>query len=144
MIKFNFTVDVVDSVHEFDMGDMIINIDGAEFSSEGKVPSQSMMIFIAITELLDGLRVFLTKKNNNFEFIGADSSFRLLFSRVNKGEIRLNHANINYDGIDEAELKKEILKAAQGFIGQFDGNIQGSGAAAGDLRSAISEFKILL
>ena len=143
MIKFNFTVDIDGSVHEFDMGDMVINVDQAKLSSKGQVPSQSMMIFIAISDLLDGLRIFLMKKKNNFEFIGADSSFRLLFSRGKKGLIRLNHANINYDGIDETELKNEVLIAAENFIGQFEENVQGSGAAVGDLISAISDFKNL-
>ncbi|MCW8879011.1 MAG: hypothetical protein OQJ89_05470 [Kangiellaceae bacterium] len=146
MIKINFTVeaDVDGSVHEFDMGDMVINIDGAEVSSKGQVPSQSMMIFIAITDLLDGLRSFLIRKKNGFEFIGSDSSFRLRFTRVKKGRIRLTHANINYDGIDETELKNEVLKAAEDFFGQFDGNVQGRGAATGDLSSAIRDFKSII
>lgn len=143
MIKVNFIVDSDGSVHEFDMGEMIINIDGAEVSSKGKVPSQSMMIFVAITDLMDGLRNFFTKKKSDYEFIGTDSSFRLKFSKVKKGGIRLNHAGINYDGIDEAELKREILHAAENFVGLCGDNIQGSGAALDGLNSAINDFKKL-
>jgi len=143
MIKINFTVDESDdgSVHEFDMGDMIFNIGGTEFSSKGQVPSQSMMIFIAISDLLYGLSSFLTKRQSSYEFIGTDSSFRLVFTRIKKGKICIKHASSNYDGIDEIELKNEVLKAAEGFIEQFNGNVQGSGAATCDLKSAIRDFR---
>ncbi|MGW0909380.1 hypothetical protein [Streptomyces sp. NPDC002853] len=39
-----------------------------------------MMIFVAVSELLDGLRALVEHKRKSFRFIGSDSSFLLDFA----------------------------------------------------------------
>jgi len=47
-------------------------------------PDQSMMLFVTVTDLLDGYRKFyLSSKIEEYTCIGADSSFSISFKKAN-------------------------------------------------------------
>ncbi len=141
MIKINFTVDADGSVHEFDMGDMDIHINDEIITSRNKVPSQSMMIFIAVSELLEAIYNVTSMGKKQVEFIGTDSSFRLCFSRSKNGNISLSYADRVFNGIDELELKNAVLSSATDLMEKYENKIQGNGAAIGDLSYTIAKLK---
>jgi|GEM_PF-3040701 len=65
----------------FELGDIRLMGRGFEVSSAGHSPSQSMMIFIALADLLEGIAQLSKQKNGGFAFVGTDSSFSLHFRK---------------------------------------------------------------
>jgi hypothetical protein len=126
----------------FDLGDMRIEGGGGVATSVGHTPDQGMMIYVAMTELLDGLRRLLTTPRREFEFIGTDSSFRLLFRRV-----KIDRVDVTYRGIAiEQESLRHVARAA------LDGAVHlvssaplpPSDSVAGDISAAIAELRACL
>lgn len=67
----------------FELGDMAVTVDGRRHSSAGRSPDQSMMIYVAICDLIGGRCDLAVGRRQVFEFVGADSSFSLLFEMKN-------------------------------------------------------------
>ncbi|MGX4653445.1 hypothetical protein ACWCHM_07135 [Micromonospora sp. SCSIO 07396] len=60
---------------------MRLIVGGADFSSAGRRPSGSMMIYLAVVDLVDGLLKLAEGRDSRFRFVGPDSSFSLGFQR---------------------------------------------------------------
>src|SRR4051812_47318028 len=71
----------------YELGHMSFAGEEGICTSRGKVPDQSMMVCIAIVELLDGLTRFLVEGQVEYTFVGIDSSFSVTFRRTKKGRI---------------------------------------------------------
>ncbi|MGC4812128.1 hypothetical protein ACLQ29_16515 [Micromonospora sp. DT228] len=67
----------------FDLGDLRVVVDSADVSSAGHRPSRSMMIYLGIVQLVDGLSEVAEGNASRFLFVGPDSSFSLNFQRKN-------------------------------------------------------------
>lgn len=73
----------------FSLGHLTVTGDDGSVTSAGRTPDQSMMLPLAVTDLLDGLRALIAgPEDRRYEFVGADSSFRLAFIRSG-GHIRV-------------------------------------------------------
>lgn len=71
-----------DQLSGFDLGDFSLTHEGVTITSAGRTPSQSMMIFIFLSDLLDMLGA-LTKSypKRAHKIIAADSSFSLVLKK---------------------------------------------------------------
>jgi hypothetical protein len=83
-MKIDLTLLPVDShLSGFELGDFTLSHEGIEITSAGHEPSQSMMIFIFLADLLD--LVFDMKKDsreNNYSITATDSSFTLSLKKI--------------------------------------------------------------
>uniref|UniRef100_UPI0030DCF6C2 hypothetical protein n=1 Tax=Cyanothece sp. BG0011 TaxID=2082950 RepID=UPI0030DCF6C2 len=53
----------IEEIDSFSKGHITIEVNNKIITSKNKTPSQSMMIFISLVELLDGVRLFIVDKN---------------------------------------------------------------------------------
>ena len=95
MIEFKFDVLSDDkNISTFELGDIDIVCDDRLISSRGRLPSQSMMIFIALSDLLDCVcRLVNEDTMKKAIFVGTDSSFKLLFEK-NEVYIHIEHKDV--------------------------------------------------
>lgn len=85
-IRFEFSRRGSGTPGGFDLGDVVVLGDGQVATSRGHSPSKTMMIYLAIVDLVLGVsRLCLMEQSANYVFVGADSSFRLEF-QVSKRE----------------------------------------------------------
>jgi hypothetical protein len=61
----------------FDMGDIQVTGNLATVSSAGQRPSESMMVYLSLVELLSSMSRFAGTRSGHYAFTGIDSSFRL-------------------------------------------------------------------
>lgn len=63
MLVISFYINPIDDfISGFEMGGIELSFEGKIISSKNKFPDQSMMIFISISELLDGILSIGKKK----------------------------------------------------------------------------------
>lgn len=98
MEKIKITFELLDrsseSISSFSRGHIIIKIDNFFLSSKQRQPDQSMMLFPAAIQLLDGTRMLIKNKQiESFEFVGDDSSF-IFFLR------KQDHSMISIESMD--------------------------------------------
>lgn len=85
MLKISFYITPIDNtISGFELGGIEIFHNENIISSKNKFPDQSMMIFISISDLLEGIISISKNKKQQFRFIGTDSSFIINFEISNK------------------------------------------------------------
>jgi len=142
MLKIQFQViPTGEDVHEFDLGHFIIEADNEIVSSENRTPDQSMMIFIAASDLLGGVVNLLDKNQKWFEFNGCDSSFILNFIRNRKGEIEITHKKKIISTVDNKELINAAYNASNDLMQEYGQNLAGSGAAKEGLEYTLQDAR---
>jgi len=140
MINFNFYIESIDdNLSGLEMGGMEIEIDGKKISSKNGQPSQSMMIFIALSDLLEGL-VNLSKKNNKkFEFIGTDSSFKIFFEKKKKGILKIIYEEERIE-VNFKDFIQNCYQAVSLFYEKKLNKIDKDDAAMYDLKNSLKKF----
>jgi hypothetical protein len=67
----------------FSRGHITVTGDGGTVSSAGRAPDQSMMLAVALADLLATISTMLTgPADGRYRFVGADSSFQLVLIRA--------------------------------------------------------------
>ncbi len=128
----------------FDLGHIEISTGEKTWSSIGKQPDQAMMIFLSITDLLDGLRQFFERETlENFEWWGTDSSFCIQFKKVPGGDIQVAIGQDMVGSIGKADLASVIFSAVSIFIDYPDHQLAEQDPALGDLMMAINSFRVV-
>lgn len=84
MLKFRFYRIEEGPMDGFDLGHMSVLGEQAEADSRTP-PPRSFMIYLALVDLLLGVRELLQGKKKHFEFVAADSSYILDFWRRAEG-----------------------------------------------------------
>ncbi len=141
MVDFEFSVSLIDDdVHEFDLGDIKVSSDDTVISSsEGNCGT--MMIFISLSELLYGISSLLkNRKKSRFEFVGTDSSFRLLFEYDGKGSVSIFNSDRKRIDVGSSELFDSLGSSVRAFYDKYCQNMNGTGAAKADLESALDKY----
>ena len=88
-MKFNFYFDDdILLIKPFELGDIDIIIKNEKITSKNRIPDQSLMLLISISDLMDGIRKFDAMKK--YTFIGADSSFKFLVRKIDKNLIQID------------------------------------------------------
>lgn len=142
-----FTFDIIDNYSQSKLGGLVrghMTIDGKEgaVTSRGKEPDQSMMIFLSIVELLDGMRHFLSEKNaSKYNFVGVDSSFQITAIKGENGCITLMVENRVLDTTSRNEIVRAIWEGVSQFLKRYDHCIKPGDAIRSDLTAAVEGFK---
>ena len=84
-ISFTFERSETDAPNGFELGDLTVATDAGTVTSKGRNPDAGMMIYISLVDLMSGLSSLLRAERRQYEFVGADSSFSLLFKRSKRG-----------------------------------------------------------
>ena len=126
----------------FDLGDIQVTGDLASVSSAGHRPSQSMMIYVALVQLLDGLSRMAQAGSGGYRFIGADSSFRLDFALTGAGVMTI----IGRGGTPIAKAPLAtclvgLLAGLERFLGARENQLSPDDPVAEDLRTARQGFE---
>jgi hypothetical protein len=139
-MKFLFHERKADSTPGFEMGDIRICGDRATVTSEGS--NQSMMLILSIVELLDGVRLFLSRsKPRQYEFIGADSSFSVIFHRERDGLVSVSVGGRLVHTADPRSIKSDIERSVLDLIKKQDLALLMSSSEAVDFQHALTSFR---
>lgn len=142
MLKFVIEMEeLAGPVGGLDMGHFTLQGSKAVATSAGKDPSQAMMVFISIIELLDGLKVFLFSKKKNYVFIGADSSFSLLFEKLKNNDIRISSGGTLLGVEKRMDLVAAIWRGVDEFLENRLNQISSDDMVYNDLISSVDAFK---
>jgi hypothetical protein len=124
----------------FELGGISITIDNIEISSKNKIPDQSMMIFLALSDLLTGIKNLWNGKNKIFKFIGNDSSFTILFKVKKSNTLELTYENKSFD-VDFTLFRDECLKAIDNFYLKYAAKMKTDDPVCLELKKNLINFK---
>jgi len=128
----------------FDLGHLGVLTDLGSFNSSHCDPPKTMMIFLSLVGLLDGLRrLFQNSKTPYFEFVGTDSSFIIKFYRLADG-----YFSIFVDGeaagtVPEHEIVTHISKVLVPSVSVLARKLSDSDAVKEDLNDACTDFLVM-
>ena len=145
MIKFTLELNEPTSeIDSFSQGHIIIKKNNTIYSSKNLDINKSMMIFISIVELLDGIRIFLKDENKkSYCFVGVDSSFQLfLIKNLKKNELILKDSeNIEISRLNENDFVNSIWNGIKTFISKYQRFLDEEEIIIDDLKNSIEEFR---
>ena len=136
MFAFEFARLPDGDTSSFDLGNITVRGTGLAISSAGKTPSQSMMIYLAITDLIEGTCQLCAGSRRVFEFIGADSSFRLLFTMNKNRSIVISGKDGVCSVVERGELLRSIQDALTCFLSDNANRLPKGAPALGDFEAA--------
>lgn len=142
MIKFNiYRNNSSEQASDFDMGDIEFVVD--EFvASSRNTPRFSNMIYITISDLIDGL-VKLLSGEHKYELVAADSSFIVHFKSKN-GTVVLIHKNNSSSEILLVDIANAVYNGVHTYL-QDDLNILPiESAARSDFYQSLCSLKEIL
>ncbi|NUK26140.1 hypothetical protein HRW14_24605 [Streptomyces lunaelactis] len=126
----------------FDLGDMVWTGDFGDASSVGHIPDQGMMIYPSVTLLLDGLAALLSGRDRTLNFIGADTSFGIVFRRSNKG-VSVSSGNKLIARASQGELAQAVLSATEDLAVSSLVRLPEADAVRADYLAALNDFRAL-
>ena len=139
-------VDASERVHGLDLGHITIAAPTGEISSKGRKPDQAMMLFLSISNLLDGVsRVASAAKGATFRFCAVDSSFEIVFARKKGDEIGISCDRKSFGAAPARELVEAlwagVVALCHADSGRLDRHADASSRAAfGDFDASVSDF----
>jgi hypothetical protein len=130
----------------FDMGDIHVTGNLGTFSSAGRKPSQSMMVYLSLVELLSGMSRFAETKSGHYAFMAVDSSFRLDFALTQAGVLTIigRPHRTQVAKTDLATLLVSVRDGVERFLSHPDHQLAPADVVAGDLRDARRAFEAAL
>lgn len=142
MFKITFSLSPIDAVlSEFELGNMEVQIEDKIITSNGRTPSQSMMMVIAVADLLDGIRTLIEQDKKEYLFVGAASSFTILF-RKNKARVSLTNNGVEYS-LSMPEFTRELQRESNAFFNQLSLQLDTTKSAMQDLSDSLKAFNKL-
>jgi hypothetical protein len=141
MAQFRFTRRTAgEPASGFELGDLTVVGNRGEATSAGHRPDQGMMIFVSITQLLDGLRVLLDRGKGAYEFVGVDSSFTLDFT-LRRDQLTIKRRRTDLDIAPMAETIAALWTAASEFAADPANALPEGDAVRNDLTAALAAFQ---
>ena len=139
-IKFEFE-DPNNELTGLNMGHMTFNGDKGSVSSAMSVPSQAMIILIAISDLLDGLREYILSDTKKYNFVGADSSFTVSFEKVDNNHIKVKIGNKEITVIEQSKLILSVLNDINAFLKVVLPQLPKDDIVYNDIITSVERFK---
>lgn len=141
-ISIEFDNTFSDDVDSFSRGNITVEGEYVTISSSGKYPDQSMMIFISIVDLLDGLHNLITNdKITEFFFVGADCSFQFTVKKRNN-KVSIEDTKKKLLGtMNTKEFVQSIWKEINIFLKSYPEIFNDEEIIYQDLMDSIEEFK---
>jgi hypothetical protein len=145
MLRFEMSREPGAPATGFDMGDIQVTGNLATISSAGQKPSQSMMVYLALAELLGGMSRLAETKSGHYAFHGVDSSFRLDFALTQAGVLTIiGRGRTLVAKTDVATLLVSVRNGVEHFLSHPDNQLAPADVVAGDLRDARRDFEAAL
>lgn len=146
MRKLTFKIELEEStsrgVDSFSRGHITVEGDDEIISSKGKNPDQSMMIFLSVVHLLDGISNLMDKTiNSEFEFIGVDSSFQFFVKKEVESFIIIDSKKRSLGVIKIKDFADSLWQAIEKFVAYYTEVLDREEAIYEDLISSIQQFK---
>lgn len=142
MLTFELSRDAGEPATGFDLGDIEVTGEHARVSSAGQKPSQSMMIYVALGELLDGLSRLSKASSGSYSFVGADSSFRLDFTLTRSGLMTIKgRGGTLIAEVPPATCLNSVRAGVDRFLGDSKNQLPPADPVDGDLRAARRAFE---
>jgi hypothetical protein len=111
---------------------------GGRVTSAGRTPDQSMLVYLALVDLLDGIGdLMAASSRREWQWVGNDSSFAVNFRRSNGG-VLVHAMGEPLGAVDEAALVQAIWDGATGLLAEH--RPPPSDLIADDLDAALEEF----
>lgn len=142
-MDFEFSVADAPPPSGFDLGHMTLRGTDGTVSSCGRRPDQSMMIYLSLSQLLDGLRQLLERGRGTYSFGAVDSSFTLHFRLAKGGTLVTRSGGAGGPLIDRfpaAEAAADLAAAATDFTAGALPSLPPDDAGAQDLTGSLAEF----
>ena len=120
-----------------------ITLEGSDgrASSRGKMPDQSMMIFISVIDLLDGIRRFiLDSKTKTYKFVGAGSSFSFSVTRIRNDHFSIQSGTDKIGTLSRQELVRSIWQSVSQFLERYQSYLSDTDLTLQDLDRAPDQF----
>jgi hypothetical protein len=137
--------DDFNGISGFDLGDMTLIGELGQCTSKGHTPDQSMMIFLSLPDILDGIRKILSSSGRKqYEFVGIDSSFMVLFTKESDGHVVVNCHKKKISRLTDKEFAISIWKGVQNFLLEKGRLLLKNDFAVEDLSSSVNQFEIFL
>lgn len=139
----NITIELEDNeeIDGYSMGHMIFEGEKNIVSSKNRMPVQSMMVFLSIVLLLDGVRFFCTSKKLRYEFVGIDSSFIIDFKKCNSNGVSLSQNKIEITTVEVPELIGVVYNSVKKFLDRYLSCLSPDDIAYEDIISSFKEFE---
>jgi len=144
MLTFEFEIasENNESVDALSLGHITVKGRSTNATSKGRTPDQSMMIFLALVELLDGVRRFSKdEKSDLYNFVGTDSSFQIFITRTKAGHLSITCDDQVVDEVAEIELVRAIWSGADAFVARYGHYLHSDDIVTEDLISSLDEFE---
>ena len=126
----------------FDLGDIRVSGDQACLSSAGQKPNQSMMIYVSLGELLDGLSRFAKARSGSYSFFAIASSFRLDFILTRAGLMRIKGPGDTLIAeVSPATCLASVREGVDRFLADPQNQLPPADPVAGDLRASRQAFE---
>ena len=111
-------------------------------TSKSRTPNQSMMLVLSITEMLDGFRRLLSQsKKREYEFVGVDCSFRVVFRKQPDGDIGVHVDNRLIHVAKSSAIKADIERSILGFVRTHELSLMTNHAESYDFENALKAFR---
>lgn len=148
MLVIEFEIDTSEHESEHDgysLGDMTLSGRYGSLTSKGKAPDQSMMIFLSITLLLDGINALLDKhasrRSSEFEFVAIDSSFNFTLREKSGAFIEIRNRPELIDLVPIREFIDALWSASHEFDKRYGKYLKEDNPAFDDWYNALGDFK---
>ena len=126
-------------------GHMTINSNGKVITSKYVEADQSMMIFLSIGDLLDGVRrCCMDKTAREFNFVGADCSFQLSFLRLGTDQIEIRGSRCNLGKFNVCEVTSAINQGVTSFLKSNAHLVKPGDPVFNDLEKSVADFEGVL
>ncbi|MGH4032453.1 hypothetical protein ACQB60_26335 [Actinomycetota bacterium Odt1-20B] len=144
MIRFSFDVDPSELEPPspgFALGDMEVMGGEGRATSRGHIPDQSMMISVALSDLLDGLRALAVGGSGSFHFVGTDSSFQLNFTLGKDDRITTKDGARIIDASSATGVLEAAYRSARTFFERCRAHLPESDPGRRDLEMSLGEAR---
>ncbi len=127
------------SITEYSRGHITLKNENIVISSLGQVPDQSMMLCLAIVELLDGVSLLMNRTQTIYKFVGTDSSFQFTIQTISGKRFQISaYGNRTYD-IEIEDFARKLREQVKVLLSEYTTN-QVTGSCIDDLHLAFEQF----
>lgn len=131
------------NISAFEQGHMSIGNEQTKISSTDE-DSCSMMVFVSVANLLEGLEPILQKQSTYFHFIGVGSKFQINFTRNRTSMVRVSIGNKYEEWLTTNDLARCIYHECLSLYNKYNKNISDENLQECDLQIALTSFKNIM
>jgi len=142
-LRIEFTLhELEDEIDGLSRGHMTIKGEYGMHSSMNQTPDQSMMIFLAISELLDGIRYLVNHPTREqYKFIGMDCSFSFTVKKKKNQILIIKKSDEIISKTDQSDFIKVLFEEVQKFVNKYESALVKGEMAGDSLSVSINDFE---